>query len=38
MNPIPSEQDLAVLLADLDTEQMIKVLEYLIQLQNEDVN
>lgn len=37
MNPIPSEQELAELLADLDSEQMIRVMEYLIQLQNEDV-
>ena len=38
MNPIPSEQDLAELLKDLDPEQMQRVMIYLIQLQNEDVD
>lgn len=37
MNPIPSEQELAELLENLDSEQLIRVMEYLIQLQNEDV-
>ena len=37
MTNVPSEQDLAELLADLDSEQMIKVLEYLMKLLNEDV-
>lgn len=38
MNPIPSEQDLAELLKDLDPEQMQRVMIYLIQLLNEDVD
>ena len=38
MNPIPSEQELAELLAGLDSEQMIRVMEYLMKLLNEDVD
>lgn len=38
MNPVPSSQELAELLKKLDPEQMQRVMIYLIQLQNEDVD
>lgn len=37
MTNVPSEQDLAALLEDLDPEQMQRVVAYLMQLLKEDV-
>jgi len=38
MTKVPSEQDLAVLLEDLDLDQMQQVMDYLMQLMEEDVD
>ena len=38
MTNVPSEQDLAALLDDLDPDQMQRVMDYLMQLMEEDVN
>lgn len=37
MTNVPSEQDLAALLDDLDSDQMQRVMDYLMQLMEEDV-
>lgn len=38
MTNVPSEQDLAALLEDLDLDQMQQVMDYLMQLMEEDVD
>ena len=38
MTNVPSEQDLAALLDDLDSDQMQRVMDYLMQLMEEDVD